>query len=110
MADLEREYPGYRGPYRDGRLHVLAEKCATCIYRPGNLMHLDEGRREQIEQDNLDSQSALTCHSTLPYGPHPQAEGAVCRGFYDVTRRRSPILALADVMGIIKEIPCPPST
>lgn len=31
------------GPSRDGAVWVMSEKCATCIFRPGNLMHLNDG-------------------------------------------------------------------
>jgi hypothetical protein len=30
--------------YRNRQVHVLAEQCATCIFRPGNLMELCPGR------------------------------------------------------------------
>lgn len=64
-------------PYRDGRVHVQAEMCATCIFRPGNLMHLQRGRvREMVDKAKAGG-TAIVCHDT--YG----GEQAVCRGFFD---------------------------
>lgn len=92
------------GPYRDGRVHVLAGKCATCIFRPGNLMRLTPGRVKGMVDAALADQSAITCHSTL-YG---QGDGqAVCRGFYDAHGDRSLPLQLARAMGCVKEVPPP---
>jgi hypothetical protein len=98
VPDLERDFPGYRGPYRDGQLHVLAEQCSTCVFRPGNLMNLGPGALQRIVDANLRDNSALTCHQTLPYGPKPQDEGAVCRGYWDAYKDRSPI---------VQEVACP---
>lgn len=64
--------------YREGKVHVLAEKCETCIFRPGNRMDLRPGRvREMIAAARRD-ESAIVCHSTLG------KRAAVCRGFYDL--------------------------
>lgn len=62
-----------------GGPRVCADKCTTCIFLPGNLMHLRDGALRQITDDARDS--FITCHKTLPsvsdVGP------AVCRGWYD---------------------------
>jgi hypothetical protein len=68
-----------RGPYRDGRVHVLAEMCGTCIFRPGNLMDLRRGRVAQMVRDAKRNESCIPCHDTLD-----GRERAVCRGFYDL--------------------------
>ena len=70
------------GPYRDGRVHVLADRCSTCVFRPGNLMHLEAGRLKDLVEVNTANDSALICHQTLPYS-NTGAEPAVCRGFFD---------------------------
>lgn len=54
------------------RPQLLAERCSSCVFRLGNLMHLAPGRR-----------AALICHQTLSYGDHPEIGEAVCRGYYD---------------------------
>lgn len=59
-------------------MHVCAEMCPTCIFRPGNLMHLEPGRlREMVGQARKD-ESTIVCHSTLNTGKE-----AACRGFFD---------------------------
>lgn len=73
------------GPYRDGQVHVCAQRCATCVFRPGNLMHLGPRRLKELLDDNLAADSALTCHETLPEWPNGRPP-AVCRGFFDHPR------------------------
>ena len=88
------------GPYRDGAVHVLSEKCSTCVFRPGNLMHLPDGRLEEMVQDTLHAASSITCHQTLPYGGY-EARPAVCRGFYDVYRGEIQALRMAAAMDML---------
>ncbi len=75
---------------------LLADQCQTCIFRPGNPMHLDPGRLRELVTTALSQQSFVICHDTLPYGPHPDAAPAICRGFYDryTTTRLRVIAAL----------------
>lgn len=68
------------GPFRSGSLQVLAAKCETCIFRPDNLMHLKDGRRDDMVRECLQQNTVIVCHETLD-GPR-----SVCRGFYDVHR------------------------
>jgi hypothetical protein len=68
-----RKQPGYAQPFHDGFVHVCRAMCSTCIYRPGNLVHLDEGRRETITAAALKADTAVTTLGT----EHP----AVCKGF-----------------------------
>ena len=83
--------------YRGGRVHVMREQCATCVFRPGNLMQLAPGRLADLVRENVEADSALTCHSTL-YG---EAEhNAVCRGFFD--RHATTPLQLAERLGLIE--------
>lgn len=91
------------GPYRDGKVHVLSEKCSTCVFRPGNLMRLGPGRLKEIIGGNREADSALTCHQTLPYGAYPDAEPAVCRGYYDRFLPESLPLRMATAMHLIEE-------
>lgn len=64
----------------DPRPKVYAEKCETCIFRPGNPMRLHAGRLQDIVRQNLATGTLLTCHKTT-YGQAP--EEVLCRGFYD---------------------------
>lgn len=68
------------GPFANGKVHVLSEKCKTCIFRPGNPMSLQPGRVKGMVDSAKANDSAITCHSTL-YDEEQQQ--AVCRGFYD---------------------------
>jgi hypothetical protein len=66
--------------YRNGKVHVLAEQCETCIFRPGNLMRLEAGRVKGMVDDALREDSAIICHATLY---RSDVDNAVCRGFFD---------------------------
>jgi len=87
---------------------LLRSKCTTCIYRPGNLMHLTAGRRTQMEDDAIARWSWITCHSTLPYHPSHSGWQAICRGFHDVRGRESIGIRLALLYGGPIEIDLPP--
>lgn len=84
------------GPFRDGKLWVLDDKCPTCIFRPGNLMDLDPETRDEMVAQAVRRQSTINCHSTLD-GPR-----SVCRGFYDVHRHEIFPLRLAAAMDLIE--------
>jgi hypothetical protein len=51
--------------YRDGRVHLCRQLCDTCIFRSGNLMHLEPGRIGQMVLDAQRDESAIVCHETL---------------------------------------------
>ena len=81
--------------FRDGMVHVLSEKCATCIFRPGNLMHLRPGRVKEMVEETKRNKSCIICHETLG-----TKHGAVCRGFYD--KHATLTLKIAESMGCIE--------
>jgi hypothetical protein len=81
----------------NGRVHVRRRMCATCIFRPGNLMHLDEGRRDKMVAGAVKNESCIPCHSHLHSGAKVEP---VCRGFYD--NHATVTIRLAEVMGIIE--------
>lgn len=86
-----------KGVYRNGKIHVAATMCDTCIFRPGNLMDLQEDRVEGMIAEATEKDSCIPCHKTT-YG---QAEGeAVCRGFYEL--RASAGIRLGMAFGIIE--------
>lgn len=90
-----------RPAYRHGKVHVLSEECATCIFRPGNLMHLMPRRVAGMVRNALANDSAIICHSTL------DKDEAVCRGFYDRHQHNSASLRIAIIMRCITEVPPP---
>ena len=81
--------------FRDGMVHVCERKCSTCIYRPGNLMYLEEGRVEDMEQKAIKGGSTIVCHKTL------DGDNAACRGFWDVHRDKVPALQIAGRVGLV---------
>jgi hypothetical protein len=95
------------GPYRDGKVHVLSQMCATCVGRPGNLMKLGPGRLREVVEGNLEEGVALPCHSTT-YEQDPRGE-SLCRWFVDTYGDRVYLLRLAAAMGILQEDDPPPS-
>lgn len=91
-----------------GKSRLLSERCATCIFRPDNPMHLQAGRLAQLAADTLARGSYIICHDTLSYGPHPTYGPAICRGFHDAYRHRSLALRLMYALNNITEVPAPP--
>ena len=87
---------GRHDAYRDGRVHVCADLCPTCVFRPGNLMRLEPGRLAGMVRDAVANDSAIICHSTL-YGE--KEHHAVCRGFFD--RHATAPLQIAARLGLI---------
>ncbi len=62
-----------------GKVRVLSSRCETCVFRPGTPF---EDRAEDLAAANVATGALLTCHSTLPYGEHPEFGPAVCAGFW----------------------------
>lgn len=90
------------GPvYRDGRVHVLAARCATCILRPDGSIRdtLQPGRVRELVAANRDADAAPACHHTT-YGQDSRGE-AICRGYWDLFADRSPTLALAKALDVV---------
>lgn len=92
------------------KVRLLRSKCSTCIYRPGNKMHLQEGRVEEMTERNVQDGSWVTCHKTLPWGENPEFGEAICRGFYDVHGHRSLGVRMARVMTGFEEVTPPGET
>jgi len=82
--------------YRDGKVHVCQDLCATCVFRPGNLMHLEPGRLADLVAQARAHESAIICHSTLA---EDGVDNAVCRGFYD--RHPTQPLQIAQRLGLV---------
>jgi hypothetical protein len=90
-----------------GRPRLLSEQCSTCVFRPGNLMHLDAGRLKDLIDSNVAAGTALTCHQTLSYGDHPEFGEAVCRGFYDAVGEGTNIIRVMHRLGGFDEVAPP---
>lgn len=81
---------GHFEVYRDGLVHVLAVRCRTCIFRPGNRMDLNPGRVRGMVQVAVARQGMIPCHEVMDT-PTP----AICRGFYDTNGQRIQALQIA---------------
>lgn len=87
--------------YRDGKVHVLSEECATCIFRPHE-RPVEGGRVAELVRETMDADGAsVVCHSTLYKGGG--RKHAVCRGWYDRLADRDTTFRLAKAMGVIEE-------
>ena len=91
--------------YRDGKVHVLAAECATCIFRPAT-RPVDGARVAGMVRETLEEDAAtVVCHSTLY---RRDVQHAICRGWYDRLGGRSATLQIAERMGVLQEDPVPP--
>jgi len=61
----------------------LSRQCDTCIFRAGNLMHLDRGRLKDIVGEAIATDKYIICHETLPGMSSAAVAPAICRGFHD---------------------------
>jgi hypothetical protein len=68
--------------HASGKTRLLARQCQTCIFRPGDLMHLGPGRLRDIVSEALTTGRYIVCHDTLP-AVNLHSRPAICRGFYD---------------------------
>ena len=80
-----------------GLSRLLSERCATCILRPGDPMHLGRGRTAAFIRQVLDAGSYVVCHDTLTYGDFPGYGPAICRGFFDSYRNSRELHLTGDV-------------
>jgi hypothetical protein len=81
---------------------VFEEMCSTCIFRPGNLMHLHPGRLKEVVDKNVARGTLLICHTTT-YGQ--AAEEVVCRGFYDKYGPQQSVYQVIQRLGGFREVP-----
>jgi hypothetical protein len=84
--DEEEEAAGERLSVGDpitGKTRRLSRQCDTCIFRPGNPMHLDPGGLKDIVDGSIDAGSYIICHETLPGMAPAEVSPAICRGFHD---------------------------
>lgn len=84
------------GPLTPHGLRVCRDLCSSCIFRPGNQMHLRPGRVRGMVHDSIQHDSFIPCHKTL------DGERAVCRGFYEAYGDRTLGCRLGRVVGVIE--------
>lgn len=83
-------------------MRVLTEQCSTCIFRPGNLMHLATGRLADMARDVKADESYVICHQTLE---RPKRQRCICKGSWD--RYKTQIIQLAERLGFIEWVDNP---
>lgn len=88
-----------RKSYRDGRIHVMADKCSTCVFRPGNLMRLAPGRLADLIETNLAADTAFACHQTIY---QEAVDEVICHGYHDSYGDCVTALRMARAMGLIQ--------
>ncbi len=93
--------------YRDGKVHVLEDRCATCIFRSpddGQIRGLAPGRISGMVRDARSNYGGnIPCHSTIY---DPEVKPAICRGFWDLPERPA-LLEIAERLGYIEFDPVP---
>ncbi len=94
---------GYGPPFNavsDIGVRVLAQPCATCIFRGDSV--IDRDRVDTLVRRACANDSAIICHATLGL-----PEQAVCRGFFARHARDTTPLRLAVALDRLDEIPPP---
>lgn len=86
-----------------GEVRLCAHMCDTCIFRPGNLMHLSPGRVADMVKKARADEGHIVCHATLD-----TEAPAICRGYADkADQGRGLALRLGRILGWLREITPP---
>jgi hypothetical protein len=88
----------YQPVAREDGVHVLSEKCSTCIFRPGNQMSLQKGRVRGMVDGAVADESCIPCHKTIY---EEDVQPAICRGFWDAHRHRVGTLQVAERLDMV---------
>ncbi|MGK5680195.1 hypothetical protein [Actinoplanes sp. URMC 104] len=91
------------------RTRLLTRMCHTCVFRPGNLMQLSQGRLHELVEQARQAESYIICHSTLPGMAPDDVAPAVCRGFADRYSTQA-LQAIERLFGFTEIEPPPKST
>jgi hypothetical protein len=96
-------------------MKVLKEQCATCIFRPGNLMHLQKGRVKEMVAQCKAQDTHIPCHEHMEYVHEWADEDAdadyettpdspVCRGFYNRYPGVGQMIRIFERLGRLEEV------
>lgn len=84
--------------FRDGKVHVMSEKCAQCAFTPERIV--PGARVAEIVNETKDVEGAhFICHLTTIAGDGD----SICAGWYENLGDRDPLLQMADRLGIIQK-------
>lgn len=84
-------------------IKVMKEQCETCIFRPGNPMHLNPGRVAGMVREAKLQDTHITCHDTLEIVTGTRETEAMCRGYLE-TGARPQLLRIAERLGGVEEV------
>lgn len=88
----------YHAVAREDGVHVLSEMCATCVFRPGNLMSLPPGRLKGMIAGAKTDGSCIPCHSTIR---RDDVQPAICHGFWIRYAKEIIALRLAAMLKVL---------
>lgn len=91
--------------YRNGKVHVCAEKCDTCIFRR-DVSPVAPACVAQLVESATRKQGVIPCHHTIRPGSGRKKAEAVCKGFFDL--QSTPQMQLALRLGMIEYVTPPP--
>lgn len=107
-TDHEADETLEREPYRDGTVHVMSEKCSTCVFHPGNLMHLRPGRMKELTDHVQQTGVPFVCHQTLPFSTADHVEyydgAALCAGSVEAYGAESQLMQMAEQMDVVTKV------
>lgn len=92
--------------YRDQKVHVLEDRCKSCIFRSvndGRILGLKPGRVSGMVLEAREMGGVIPCHMTIR---RDDVKPAICRGYWDLPRRPE-ILDLAVAMDVVEFDPAP---
>jgi len=84
-------------------VRVMAERCPTCIFRPGNKMSLRPGRLRSMIEECRQKEGNVVCHETLEL-----PRQAICRGSFEAYQ--PPLVQVAGRLGYLVEVSSPDSS
>lgn len=87
--------------YRNKRVHVLSERCSSCIFRSatdGRIQGVPPSRVAEMVQTARGNDSVIPCHQTIY---EDDVEPAICRGYYDGSSDRIAALRVAKMLEAI---------
>lgn len=81
--------------------YVMREMCSTCIFRPGNPMHLRRGRLTDLIMQCDAADTNVICHKSANVGGDIEVD-AWCRGSVD--RRPGQMVRILERLRLLQEV------
>lgn len=110
----DEEIAAWPPPYRDGKVHVMSEKCSSCVFRAGNPMHLPPGKFKGMAEHVKETGIPFSCHQTLAYSERRYRDHyagmALCAGAVESYGDQSVVMRMANAMNVIVLVGTYPSS